>query len=420
VFNGFDDPHFDKETGKIIKGSNPELDYFYPSDTLVTAPEILFFWVARMIIAGYEYTGEKPFKNVYLTGIVRDKQRRKMSKSLGNSPDPLDLIKEYGADGVRTGMLFSSPAGNDLLFDLKLCDQGKKFSIKIWNAFRLVQSLNTVEGSNPDNELTIEWFNNRFNQVLAEVEDHFSKFRISDALMSIYKLVWGDLCSTYLEAIKPAYQQPIDQATHDKTLVIFERVMKLIHPFMPFISEELWHEIKERSTDQSLIVSSWPKGGEYDPQLINKFTSATELITAIRNARNAKGISPKETVDLLIKCDDKSNYDKYKGLIIKMANLSSLAYTEESVPKSISFMSGTDKCFIPIGDTIEIDVAEERENLEKELEYNKGFLRAVMKKLENERFVQNAPAKVIETERQKQADAEAKIEAIESSLKNLG
>lgn len=419
VFNGFDEPHFDKKTGKIIKGSNPELDYFYPTDTLVTAPEILFFWVARMIIAGYEYTGEKPFKNVYLTGIVRDKQRRKMSKSLGNSPDPLDLIKEYGADGVRTGMLFSSPAGNDLLFDLKLCDQGKKFSIKIWNAFRLVRSLDTKEGTDAGNEKTIEWFNNRFNQVLAEVEDHFSKFRISDALMSIYKLVWGDLCSTYLEAIKPEYQQPIDQATYDETILIFEKVMKLIHPFMPFISEELWHEIRERGENESLIVSSWPEGGAFDEALINEFNSVTDLITAIRNARNSKGISPKESVEILIRCEDRTKYNRYRELISKMANLSSFEYTSEAVPQSISFISGTDECFIPLGDSIEIDLNEERENLQKELDYNKGFLKSVMKKLDNERFVQNAPAKVIETERKKQADAEAKIKALEASLKNL-
>lgn len=420
VFDGFKEPHFDEKTGKIIEGSNAELDYFYPTDTLVTAPEILFFWVARMIIAGYEYKGEKPFKNVYLTGIVRDKQRRKMSKSLGNSPDPLDLIKQYGADGVRTGMLFSSPAGNDLLFDEKLCDQGKKFSIKLWNAFRFIKQLKTFEGSNADSQLAIDWFNNRFNQVLTEVEDHFSKFRLSDALMSIYKLVYDDLASYLIEMIKPAYEQPIDRTTYDATILIFEKVMKLIHPFMPFISEELWHKIRERADNDCVIVSEWPAIENFDKEIIEEFETVTNLVTAVRNARNSKGISGNEPLNLLLKCSDKSVFDKYQGLISKMAVLSSIEFTDKIVPNSISFMSGTNECFIPIGDAVKIDTTEEKANLQKDLEYQKGFLNSVMKKLGNERFVQNAPEKVIEMERKKQADAEAKIKAIEASIKSLG
>ena len=420
VFDGFKEPHFDEETGKIIEGSNAELDYFYPTDTLVTAPEILFFWVARMIIAGYEYKGEKPFKNVYLTGIVRDKQRRKMSKSLGNSPDPLDLIKQYGADGVRTGMLFSSPAGNDLLFDEKLCDQGKKFSIKLWNAFRFFKGLEVTDGQNSDSQLAIEWFNNRFNQVLNEVEDHFSKFRLSDALMSIYKLVYDDLCGYFIEMIKPPYEQPIDRTTYDETILIFEKVMKLIHPFMPFISEELWHKITERDENDCVIVSDWPQTATYDEGLINEFESVTDLITAVRNARNSKGISPNEPLALQIKCAEKAKFEKYKGIIIKMAVLSSFEFTDEAVPNSISFISGTNECFIPIGNSMKIDATEEKASLLKDLEYQKGFLNSVMKKLGNERFVQNAPEKVIDMERKKQADAEAKIKAIEASIKSLG
>lgn len=420
VFDGFKEPHFDEKTGKIIEGSNAELDYFYPTDTLVTAPEILFFWVARMIIAGYEYKGEKPFKNVYLTGIVRDKQRRKMSKSLGNSPDPLDLMKQYGADGVRTGMLFSSPAGNDLLFDEKLCDQGKKFSIKLWNAFRFIKQLETVEGNNADSQLAIDWFNNRFNQVLTEVEDHFSKFRLSDALMSIYKLVYDDLASNLIEMIKPAYEQPIDKTTYDATILIFEKVMKLIHPFMPFISEELWHKIRERAEKDCVIVSDWPTIESFDKKIIEEFETVTNLVTAVRNARNSKGISGNEPLELLIKCSDKAVFQKYQGLINKMAILSSMEFTDEIVPNSISFMSGTNECFIPIGDAVKIDTTEEKASLQKDLEYQKGFLNSVMKKLGNERFVQNAPEKVIEMERKKQADAEAKIKAIEASIKSLG
>ncbi len=417
VFNGFKEPHFDKETGKIIPGSNEELDYFYPTDTLVTAPEILFFWVARMIIAGYAYKDDKPFKNVYLTGIVRDKQRKKMSKSLGNSPDPLDLIKEYGADGVRTGMLFSSPAGNDLLFDIKLCEQGRNFSNKIWNAFRLVKSWEVIEGNNPVSNLAIEWFNARYNQVLLEVEDHFSKFRISDALMSIYKLVWGDLCSWYLEIIKPDFEKPIDSATYTATIQLFEKAMQLLHPLMPFITEEIWHEIKERDEEDCIIISKWPVAEKVDVTIVENFSKVTDLITAVRNVRNSKGLSPKESLELSIKSNDQKKYDSYSQLIMKMANLSALHFTDIQVPDSVSFMNGTDECFIPMGDNI--DTAQEKESLENDLKYQKGFLKSVMGKLSNERFVNNAPEAVVAAEKKKQADAEAKIKSLEESIKRL-
>ena len=281
VFDGFNDDCFDKENGKIDKSKNEDLNFFYPTQTLVTAPEILFFWVARMIIAGYEYLDEKPFQNVYLTGIVRDKQRRKMSKSLGNSPDPLELIKQYGADGVRTGMLFSSPAGNDLLFDEKLVEQGRNFSNKIWNAFRLVKGWETTTEPQPNiNQQAINWFTNRFNRALVELEDHFSKFRMSDALMTLYKLVWNDFCSWYLEWIKPEFGKPIDQNTYDATVELFEEVLKVLHPFMPFITEELWHELNERGEKEAIIVAEWPKAKAYEEAVLKQADMLFEIVPA--------------------------------------------------------------------------------------------------------------------------------------------
>ncbi|GMQ34170.1 valine--tRNA ligase [Algoriphagus taiwanensis] len=397
---------------------NEELKYYYPTNDLVTAPEILFFWVARMIIAGYEYMGEKPFKNVYLTGIVRDKLGRKMSKSLGNSPDPLDLIAQYGADGVRTGMLFSSPAGNDLPFDEKLVEQGRNFANKIWNAFRLVQGWEIdpkLDGS--ANNASLEWFENRFNQGLTEINEHFEKFRISDALMSTYKLVWDDFCSWYLEMIKPAYQQPIDQATYDKTIEFFESILKLLHPFMPFISEEIWHLIKERSVDESLILAAWPKEKGFDPKIIEEAAQVFEVVSQVRNLRASKGMSPKESLDLTINTKNEGLYSRFEAVLIKLANLSSLSFAEK-VDNAMSFVVKADECFVPMGDSI--DVEEEKANLQKELEYTRGFLNSVMKKLSNERFVAGAPAQVVEMEKKKQADAEAKIKALEESLAKLG
>ena len=372
-----------------------------------------------MIIAGYEYKGEKPFENVYLTGIVRDKQRRKMSKSLGNSPDPLDLIKDHGADAVRTGMLFSSPAGNDLLFDIKLVEQGQGFATKIWNAYRLLTDVWEVKpGTNDDNKLPIDWINSRINQVLTEIEDHFAKFRISDALMSIYKLVKEDLCNNYLEFIKPRYGEKIDQGTYDATLEIFEKAMKLTHPFMPFISEEIWHQINDRDDKDALIVASWPKAGAFDLDLIGEFETINELITAIRNTRNAKGMKKLDPIELKIRCKDREKYSRYNNLLSRIAILSSVEFVDDQPNNCASFIVGTDEFFIPLGENVDLEA--EKEKLMSDLSYQQGFLKSVMKKLENERFVQNAPAKVIEIERKKQADAEVKIKALEASIKQLG
>ena len=414
-FDGFSDDYFDRKTGKINKMKNPELDFFYPTETLVTAPEILFFWVARMIIAGYEYLDEKPFKNVYLTGIVRDKQRRKMSKSLGNSPDPLDLIKQYGADGVRTGMLFSSPAGNDLLFDEKLCEQGRNFSNKIWNAFRLVNGWETVDVEQPTiNSQAISWFESRYNKALNEIEDHFSKFRISDALMTAYKLVWNDFCSWYLEWIKPEYGHPIDKATYNETIQLFEKVIRLLHPFMPFITEELWHQLSERKDGDAIIVSNWPKAKAYKKAILNEAEIMFEITSGIRNIRNSKGISPKEQLELIASYDGLQHFE---DSLKKLANLSSIEYANTKPQNAFSFVVGPNEFFIPANETIDVDA--ERKKLQDELDYTKGFMQSVTKKLANERFVGNAPAQVVENERKKLADAEAKIKTLEESLATL-
>ncbi len=419
VFDGFNDDCFDKEQGKIIKGKNEDLDYFYPTSVLVTAPEILFFWVARMIIAGYEYMEEKPFKHVYLTGIVRDKQRRKMSKSLGNSPDPLDLIKDFGADAVRTGMLFSSPAGNDLLFDEKLVEQGRNFSNKIWNAFRLVKGWEVGSTSMPEeNRVAVQWFDARFNNALKEIEDHFSKFRISDALMSTYKLIWNDFCSWYLEMIKPPYGEAIDPATKEVTINLFEKVMKVLHPFMPFLSEEVWSELRERAEGQDIIVSAWPVIGELDEALIKQSEKVFVLVSQIRNTRSSKGMSPKETLDLAIKAKDKSAYETFGGLIKKLANVGEISFVNEKVDQALSFVILSDEFFIPMEEGA-IDMEAEKAEMEKELAYAKGFLNSVIKKLSNERFVNNAPEQVVANEKKKQADAEAKIKSLEEKLATM-
>lgn len=419
VFNGFDKSCFDQKEGKIINGKNEELDYFYPTDTLVTAPEILFFWVARMIIAGYEYKGEKPFKNVYLTGIVRDKQRRKMSKSLGNSPDPLDLIKEFGADGVRTGMLFSSPAGNDLLFDEKLVEQGRNFANKIWNAFRLVKGWEISDGpQSEENKLAIEWFESRFYQAKTELEDHFDKYRLSDALMAVYKLVWNDFCSWYLEWIKPGYEQPIDKATHEKTLEFFELITKVLHPFMPFITEEIWHLLQERTEDDCLIKAPWPASRDFNKEVLEAADLLFEITSNIRNLRSSKGLSPKETLALTIKTGDKESFNKISTSLSKMANVSDLQYAEEKPDNCFSFVIQSHELFVPVSE--EIDVEAERKKLTEELEYTKGFLKSVDNKLSNERFVNNAPEPVVNIEKKKKEDAEAKIASLEASLKSLG
>jgi valyl-tRNA synthetase len=415
VFDGFNDQGFDTETGKILPKKNEELDYFYPTDTLVTAPEILFFWVARMVIAGYEYTGEKPFKNVYLTGIVRDKQRRKMSKSLGNSPNPLDLIKKYGADGVRTGMLFSSPAGNDLLFDEKLVEQGQKFSNKIWNAFRLIQGWEVEEIEQPsENQLAIRWFESNFQKALLELEDHFSKFRMSDALMTVYKLVWNDFCSWYLEWIKPNYGAPIDTKTHQQTVSFLEQLMKVLHPFMTFITEEIWHSLQKRAADEDLIVAEWPISQKFDETILADASFLFEIIAQIRNIRNKNQISPKIKLTLNIN-SEASLFTTIHASLMKMANLEKISFIKEKPAQSHAFLIHSKEFSIVSTKTIDLD--SERETLQKELDYTRGFLENVLKKMSNERFVNHAPPKVLEIEKKKQADAEAKIETLMESLK---
>jgi valyl-tRNA synthetase len=418
VFNGFNDQYFDKEKGKINTSLNKDLSYFYPTKVLVTAPEILFFWVARMIIAGYEYMDQRPFEDVYLTGIVRDKQGRKMSKSLGNSPDPLDLIANYGADGVRTGMLFSSPAGNDLLFDEKLCEQGRNFTNKIWNAFRLVKGweINNELPQPEENKTAITWFESKMNQSLGELEDHFSKYRMSDALMCIYKLIWDDYCSWYLEMIKPEFGKPIDKTTYDKTVSLFETLLKALHPFMPFITEELWSELKQRTKNDCIIISSWPTAGtSINSSILQEGDVAFDLITQIRGTRNAKGISPKESFKLHKKTGAQ-DLQFFWPIVKKLANISEVVTSSET-PQGVTCLVGTAEFTIPMEG--KIDVAKERESILKDIEYQRGFMASVDKKLSNEKFVNGAPPQVLEMERKKKADAESKIKALEESLARL-
>ena len=415
--------------GDANNKGNKDLNYYYPTNDLITAPEILFFWVARMAIAGYEYRKQPPFKNVYLTGIVRDKQGRKMSKSLGNSPDPLDLIKNFGADGVRTGMLFSSPAGNDLLFDEKLVEQGRNFANKIWNAFRLVKGWETSPltpiqrrgeqniDQPQENKIAIEWFDAKLNQSLAELEDHFNKFRISDALHTVYKLVWDDFCAWYLEIVKPEFGKPIDEATYNTTVSFFEKLLKVLHPFMPFITEELWHELNERKEKECIIVESYPKAVSFNTKIIEEGIFAFEIVTQIRNLRNAKGISPKEAFKLMAKSESKKTIEGFSSVIKKLSNVSELTYTDEKVASASSFLVGTMEFFVPMDG--KVDKEKEQEQIFKDIEYQKGFLVSVDKKLSNEKFVNSAPPQVIEMERKKKADAEAKIKSLEESLKNL-
>jgi valyl-tRNA synthetase len=408
---------------KVIKNgkanANADLKYYYPTNDLVTAPEILFFWVARMIIAGYEYLGDKPFSNVYLTGIVRDKQGRKMSKSLGNSPDPLDLIDKYGADGVRVGMLLCSPAGNDLPFDESLCEQGRNFANKIWNAFRLVKGW-SVDNSVEQPEAAksaIEWFGAKFNEQLAIINDHYAKFRLSDALMATYKLVWDDFCAWYLEMVKPEFVDgkplPVDGKTLLATTEFFEKILKVLHPFMPFITEELYHHLSERREKDAIIVAPWPAAEKADTAFIERFAIAIEAVTQVRNIRSQKGISPKEKVGLNVKTATPDQ--SFDAVIRKLGGISEIEYVNEKPASAIGFIIKANEYFVPVT----INVAEEKARLAKELEYNKGFLVSVQKKLANEKFVQNAKPELIENERRKQADAESKIKAIEEQLANL-
>ena len=401
----------------IRNPENEEINYYYPTNDLVTGPDILFFWVARMIVAGFEFKDKKPFENVYLTGLVRDKQRRKMSKSLGNSPDALQLIEQFGADGVRVGLLLSSAAGNDLLFDEALCQQGKGFGNKIWNAFRLIQGWEVNDIEQPKYAKTaLDWYASKFQKVLSEIEDHFGKYRLSDALMFVYKLVWDDFCSWLLEMIKPAYGEAIDRKTYHQVVDILEQNLKILHPFMPFLTEEIWHYLKERTPEQALIVSCWPSSEPINTSLLEEFEFASEVISGIRNLRKEKQIPFKTAVELHV-INNGENSKTFDDLISKLGNISTIKYTDSNVDKAFSFRVKSNEYFM-VAD-IAIDLEAEVSKLEEELEYTKGFLNSVRKKLSNERFVSNAPEQVVASEKKKEADALAKIETIEASLKNL-
>lgn len=403
--------------GGIMDPENQDFKYYYPTNDLVTGPDILFFWVARMIIAGYEYTGQKPFSNVYLTGLVRDKQRRKMSKSLGNSPDPLGLIEKFGADGVRVGLLLSASAGNDIMFDEELCNNGKAFANKIWNAFRLIKGWEVADIPQPESSnVAIEWYASKLQQTLVEIEDHFEKYRLSDALMAIYKLVWDDFCSWFLEIIKPAYQQPIDRATFNKAIEMLEANLKLLHPFMPFLTEEIWQYISERTPEQALIIAEYPKVTSFDAKLIADFEFTTEVIAGLRTIRKEKNIAMKDAIDLkVINSEKVSTY--FDSIIMKLGNIVSLEYITVKIDGALTYRVKSNEYFIPVSGTI--DVAAEIAKLTEELKYTQGFLRSVRGKLSNEKFVSGAPEKILEIERKKETDALAKIATIEQSLKSL-
>ena len=398
----------------MLDENNEDIKYYYPTSDLVTGPDIIFFWVARMIMAGLEFRGEVPFKNVYFTGIVRDKQRRKMSKSLGNSPDPIELIEKYGADGVRVGILLSSAAGNDLLFDEDLMLQGRNFATKIWNAFRLIQGWKKED--KPANEAdlqTIEWFGNQMNKTIAEINDQFSKFRISDALHLIYKLIWDDFCAWYLEAIKPNYGEGISQEVYDKTIAYFEELMRLLHPFMPFLTEELYQAIAERSTEEALVIAQQKKAEPFSEENIKAFETAKELISGVRNYRQSKGISPREAVELFTNAVAFEN----EAVVKKLANISEINFGNKTDKPSFTFLVGATEVSIPLSENL--DLGEEKAKTEEELKYLKGFLISVEKKLSNEKFVAGAPAQVVENERKKQKDAQDKIAILEEKLKTL-
>ncbi len=400
--------------------ANAELKYYYPTNDLVTAPEILFFWVARMIIAGKEYTGERPFNNVYLTGIVRDKLGRKMSKSLGNSPDPLELIEKYGADGVRVGMLLCSPAGNDLMFDESHCEQGRNFWNKVWNAFRLIAGFEIGEVPQSGSaKSAIEWFDSRFAEQLQVINEHYDKYRMSDALMATYKLVWDDFCAWYLEAIKPEFVDgkalPIDSKTYTRTIGFMENLLKIMHPWMPFITEELWHQLNKRSDKDCIIIAPWPKVAGSDGRLLKAFETSKELVAAVRNLRQQKQISPKIKLDVHEKIGSESSIDS--AFVIKLANLNTLQAVQNKVEGAINLVIGTSEFFVSLNATI--DPEEEKKRLVKDLEYNKGFLRSVQSKLGNEKFVANAKPEVLASERKKESDALSKIKSLEEQLAGL-
>ena len=405
----------------INNPGNEEIKYYYPTSDLVTGPDIIFFWVARMIMAGYEYMGDMPFRNVYFTGIVRDKIGRKMSKSLGNSPDPLDLIDKYGADGVRMGMMLAAPAGNDILFDDALCEQGRNFNNKIWNAFRLVKGWQVADIEQPEYaKLATEWFDNLLVKVSAEMDDLFSKYRLSEALMLVYKLFWDEFSSWYLEMIKPAYGQPIDKKTYETTLHFFDVLLRQLHPFMPFITEELWQHIYDRKPGESIMTAQLETFEGRDLQaaneLCNTFDQLKEIISGIRNIRLQKNIAQKEALEMLV-LGENTQLMAYAEVVKKMANLSAVTVIDSKPEGAASFMVGTTEYFIPLGNLI--DVEEELKKLEADLKYQEGFLQSVLKKLSNEKFVSKAPANVIEMERKKQSDAETKIAALKESIAAL-
>ena len=400
----------------ILNPGNEEINYYYPTSLLVTGPDIIFFWVARMIMAGYEYQKEMPFRSVYFTGIVRDKLGRKMSKSLGNSPDPLDLIDKYGADGVRMGMMLSAPAGNDILFDDTLCEQGRNFNNKIWNAFRLVKGWNVADIEQPEYaKLATDWFDAILAKTAAEVNDLFEKYRLSEALMAVYKLFWDEFSSWYLEMVKPAYGQPIDKVTYEKTLSFFDTLLKLLHPFMPFITEELWQHIYDRKEGESIMIQTLNVTSTYDEETIQLFEVVKEVIGGIRTIRLQKNIAQKEALSLEVVGE--SPIATFNAVITKLCNLSAIATVAAKAEGAASFMVGTTEYAVPLGNLI--DAEEELKKLEADLKYQEGFLQSVMKKLSNEKFVSKAPANVIEMERKKQADAETKIAALKESIATL-
>ena len=399
----------------INNPGNEEINYYYPTCDLVTGPDIIFFWVARMIMAGYEYIGKMPFRNVYFTGIVRDKLGRKMSKSLGNSPDPIELMEKFGADGVRMGLMLAAPAGNDILYDDALCEQGRNFNNKIWNAFRLVKGWEVADIEQPESAAkAIEWFDAVLNSTLAEVKDLFGKFRLSEALMAVYKLFWDEFSSWYLEMVKPAYQQPIDRKTYEATLGFFDNLLRLLHPFMPFITEELWQHIAERGENESIMVARIPEAAEWDEAKIVAMNEAKEIIAGVRSVRLQKNIPNKNALSLQV-AGTFSNDNA--AVIKKLANLETIDQVTEKDATAASFLVGTTEFAVPLGNNI--DVEEELKKLEAELKYMEGFLASILKKLSNERFVSNAPEAVVAGERKKQADAESKIKTLQESIAAL-
>lgn len=398
--------------------NSEEINYYYPTNALVTGPDILFLWVARMIMMGYEFKGEKPFKDVYLTGLVRDKQRRKMSKSLGNSPDALELIAQYGADGVRTGILLSASAGNDLLFDEKLCEQGRNFTNKIWNALRLIKGWELTDTEMPaSDKIAVEWFASKLNESIAKIEEQTEQYRLSDALMLIYKLIWDDFCSWYLEMIKPEYGKPASSETVIRTNEFFETLMKLLHPFMPFLTEEVWHQLAERGEKDCIIVAEYPKPeAASNDKMSADAERIFEAVSQVRNIRLQKNIPARDKVELHIRTEAGQDlYSRWEAVISKLCGTETPVFTDTAPEQAMSFVIKGDEFFVPV----EIDPEAERQKLSEELEYTRGFLKSVEKKLSNERFVQNAPEQVVEKERQKQADAEAKIKALEENLASL-